>query len=311
MSKPEHIKRWWGNLGDGYSVPVCEVDLRVGGKWRFVNRHPKGDAEFYGVYREINPPDRVVFTEIYAPFPDAESVVTAVLHRGERQDAPERDLDAIRRKRCATWCSAPEWKRARRSATTASTKWRVLDRAEGLRAADREVGAAPGSPEWIQSFLRVKSVFLLSPAYCGGRRASILLNPKSEAATTREMRAGRLSLGPCVRVHERLVLSRQAELRRALRRGARHHADARAAASRPAVHARAAARVRGRRRQPRQSGIPHRRSNGMRSRWRLASAGRRGSFFSAAWRAEIRGCVAADPRRSAALSRSRSSGAAT
>ena len=31
MSKPEHIKRWWGNLGAGYSVPVCEVDLRVEG----------------------------------------------------------------------------------------------------------------------------------------------------------------------------------------------------------------------------------------------------------------------------------------
>jgi uncharacterized protein YndB with AHSA1/START domain len=79
MSKPEHIKRWWGNLGDGYSVPVCEVDLRVGGKWRFINRHPNGDAEFYGVYREITPPDRVVFTEIFAAFPDTESVVTAVL----------------------------------------------------------------------------------------------------------------------------------------------------------------------------------------------------------------------------------------
>src|SRR5918993_3908719 len=79
MSKPEHITQWWGNLGDGYSVPVCEVDLRPGGAWRFVNRHPKGDAEFYGVYREIAPPERVVFTEIFAPFPDAESVVTSVL----------------------------------------------------------------------------------------------------------------------------------------------------------------------------------------------------------------------------------------
>jgi uncharacterized protein YndB with AHSA1/START domain len=79
MTKPEHIKQWWGRLNDGYSVPVCEVDLRVGGKWRFVNRHPKGDAEFYGVYREINAPGRIVFTEIYAPFPDAESVVTATL----------------------------------------------------------------------------------------------------------------------------------------------------------------------------------------------------------------------------------------
>jgi uncharacterized protein YndB with AHSA1/START domain len=78
MSKPEHIKHWWGRLGEGYSVPVCEVDLRVGGAWRFVNRHPKGEAAFHGVYREINPPERVVFTEIFEEFPDAESVVTAV-----------------------------------------------------------------------------------------------------------------------------------------------------------------------------------------------------------------------------------------
>jgi uncharacterized protein YndB with AHSA1/START domain len=78
MTKPEHIKRWWGRLGEGYSVPVCEVDLRLGGAWRFVNRHPQGEAGFHGVYREITPPERLVFTEIYEPFPDAESVVTAV-----------------------------------------------------------------------------------------------------------------------------------------------------------------------------------------------------------------------------------------
>ena len=79
MSKPEHIKRWWGCLDDGYSVPVCEVDLRVGGRWRFVNRHPKGDAAFHGEYRELAPPERIVFTEIYEAFPDTESVVTCVL----------------------------------------------------------------------------------------------------------------------------------------------------------------------------------------------------------------------------------------
>jgi uncharacterized protein YndB with AHSA1/START domain len=78
MTTPEHIKRWWGRLGEGYSVPVCEVDLRLGGAWRFVNRHPQGEAGFHGVYREITPPERLVFTEIYEPFPDAESVVTAV-----------------------------------------------------------------------------------------------------------------------------------------------------------------------------------------------------------------------------------------
>jgi uncharacterized protein YndB with AHSA1/START domain len=79
MTKAEHIKRWWGRLGDGYSVPVCEVDLRVGGAWRFANQTPKGDlVTFYGEYREIKPPERLVFTEIYAPYPDAPSLVTAV-----------------------------------------------------------------------------------------------------------------------------------------------------------------------------------------------------------------------------------------
>jgi uncharacterized protein YndB with AHSA1/START domain len=79
MTKPEHIKQWWGRLGEGYSVSVCEVDLRVGGAWRFVNRHPHGEAAFYGEYKEITPPSRVVFTEIFEQFPDAVSVVTSVL----------------------------------------------------------------------------------------------------------------------------------------------------------------------------------------------------------------------------------------
>ena len=79
MSQPQHIRQWWGRLGDGYSVPVCEVDLRVGGTWRFVNRHPQGEAAFYGEYLELDPPGRMVFTEIFEPFPDAVSVVTSVL----------------------------------------------------------------------------------------------------------------------------------------------------------------------------------------------------------------------------------------
>ena len=79
MTKPEHVKQWWGRLGEGYSVPVCEIDLRPGGKWRFVNRHPEGEAAFYGEYREITPPSRLVFTEIFEQFPDSVSVVTAVL----------------------------------------------------------------------------------------------------------------------------------------------------------------------------------------------------------------------------------------
>ena len=79
MSKPEHVRRWWGILDDQHSVTVCEIDFRVGGKWRFVGRGPRGEYAFHGVYREIDAPGRVVFTEIYDPFPDAESVVTSEL----------------------------------------------------------------------------------------------------------------------------------------------------------------------------------------------------------------------------------------
>jgi uncharacterized protein YndB with AHSA1/START domain len=79
MSKPEHVKRWWGILDDRYSVTTCEIDLRVGGRWRFVGRGPQGEFAFHGVYREIAAPERVVFTEIFEPFPDVESIVTSVL----------------------------------------------------------------------------------------------------------------------------------------------------------------------------------------------------------------------------------------
>ena len=78
MTKPEHVRRWWGILDERYSVPICEIDLRPGGTWRFVGQSPKGPFAFHGVYREIKAPERLVFTEIYDPFPDAESVVTSV-----------------------------------------------------------------------------------------------------------------------------------------------------------------------------------------------------------------------------------------
>ncbi len=78
MTRPEHIARWWGQLGDGYSVPVCEVDLRVGGKWRTVGRHPKGEVAFHGEYREITPPERLVYTELMEPYPDGSLVATTL-----------------------------------------------------------------------------------------------------------------------------------------------------------------------------------------------------------------------------------------
>jgi len=86
MTKPEHVRRWWGNLDDRYSVTVCEIDLRVGGAWRFVGKGPEGQfPAFHGVYREIHAPGRLVYTEIFEPFPDVESVVTQVLTREGRK----------------------------------------------------------------------------------------------------------------------------------------------------------------------------------------------------------------------------------
>jgi uncharacterized protein YndB with AHSA1/START domain len=76
FSKPELLKRWFGPRG--WSLTVCEVDLRVGGSWRFVLRGPDGkEMGMRGVYREVVPPERSVHTESFDDYP-GESVVTAV-----------------------------------------------------------------------------------------------------------------------------------------------------------------------------------------------------------------------------------------
>ena len=77
LTRPELLERWFGP--HGYSLAVCEVDLRVGGKWRFVVRGPDGtDMGMSGVYREISPPERLVNTEAFDDYP-GDSVITTVL----------------------------------------------------------------------------------------------------------------------------------------------------------------------------------------------------------------------------------------
>ena len=63
FTKPELIRQWL--LGpQGWSMPICEVDLRVGGKYRYVWRHTNGnEMGMGGVYREIVPAERIVATE--------------------------------------------------------------------------------------------------------------------------------------------------------------------------------------------------------------------------------------------------------
>jgi uncharacterized protein YndB with AHSA1/START domain len=79
MTKPELVRQWYCCI-DGFTMPVCEIDLRVGGRWRFMLRGPDGnEVGFYGEYREITPPSRIVQTEIFAPFPQEVTVCTMTL----------------------------------------------------------------------------------------------------------------------------------------------------------------------------------------------------------------------------------------
>jgi uncharacterized protein YndB with AHSA1/START domain len=64
-TKPDLVKRWLYGPQD-WRLAVCELDLRVGGAARFVWRHSDGkEMGMSGVFREIAPPDRLVFTEIW------------------------------------------------------------------------------------------------------------------------------------------------------------------------------------------------------------------------------------------------------
>jgi uncharacterized protein YndB with AHSA1/START domain len=70
---PELIKRWWS--GDRGKVTIAEVDLRVGGKWRYVMTANGGfEVAFHGEYREIVPNERIVNTEVYEAMPEGEAM---------------------------------------------------------------------------------------------------------------------------------------------------------------------------------------------------------------------------------------------
>ncbi len=66
---PELVRRWWTT--DRGEMTVCEIDLRVGGTWRYVMVTPTGfEVGFHGEFREIVPDERIVSTEAYEGIPD-------------------------------------------------------------------------------------------------------------------------------------------------------------------------------------------------------------------------------------------------
>ena len=61
FTKPEHLTRWFGLRDE--KMFVCDVDLRVGGKWRYVLSMGEQEMGMYGEFLEIDPPRRLVQTE--------------------------------------------------------------------------------------------------------------------------------------------------------------------------------------------------------------------------------------------------------
>lgn len=76
-TEPHHLKRWWGP--HGFTVPHCEIDLRVGGGFRIDMRGPDGTIyPTTGTYREITRPERLIYAEVFGCLgqPDLSSLVT-------------------------------------------------------------------------------------------------------------------------------------------------------------------------------------------------------------------------------------------
>jgi len=76
---PELVRRWWS--GQQGEMTVAEIDLRVGGRWRFVMVADNGsEVAFHGEYREIVPNERIVNTEVYEMpgAPEAEPAINVV-----------------------------------------------------------------------------------------------------------------------------------------------------------------------------------------------------------------------------------------
>jgi uncharacterized protein YndB with AHSA1/START domain len=75
---PELVRRWWhANRGE---MTVAEIDLRVGGTWRYAMVTPDGfEVAFHGEFREIVPNERLVSSEVYEGFPEGEAVDTLTL----------------------------------------------------------------------------------------------------------------------------------------------------------------------------------------------------------------------------------------
>lgn len=78
VTQPQHLAQWWGPRR--FTLVLCEIDLRVGGAWRFVQRNEDGsEYGFRGVYQEVAAPERLVYTEEFEGMPGHDYLITMTL----------------------------------------------------------------------------------------------------------------------------------------------------------------------------------------------------------------------------------------
>lgn len=84
FTEPEFVKRWLTGP-PGHTMPICEIDLREGGQWRYVWNIPVDEMIAYGSYQEVVKHQRIVNTETFAQWPDDSSVVTTLFEQQKDQ----------------------------------------------------------------------------------------------------------------------------------------------------------------------------------------------------------------------------------
>ena len=134
FTKPELLKRWFGPRG--WSLVVCEVDLKVGGGFRFVLRGPDGrQMGMRGVYRELAPPERSIHMESFDDYPGESQVTTVLVEQGGRTTLTATVLAASREARDAVIKSGMEH-------GAAETYDRLAELLPSLQAQRMESGAS-------------------------------------------------------------------------------------------------------------------------------------------------------------------------
>ncbi len=83
-TRPEHVRNWWGPRNS--TKVLFEAEVRPGGSWRYVILNGEGvEVPFTGVYQEVEPPDRLVYTEMYdvEPFNSGDPALNTVIFTNE------------------------------------------------------------------------------------------------------------------------------------------------------------------------------------------------------------------------------------